>query len=183
MKEKKQGFLSKIINLIRILWEKESIRFIFVGGLNTLVGVIVTFIFRHIFESSNIDPEIFVLYYQKGLGLTYNDLSGVEGVVEVLYVDIPYLINFIGLLPFAYTTQTLIAFRTKWSFKRFLRYPLSSIPNLILTSLLICLFSGILGINPYISYILAPVVALPAMFFIIRFLVKPIKGKKINEQE
>ena len=74
-------------------------------------------------------------------------------------------------------------FRTKWSFKRFLRYPLSSIPNLILTSLFICLFSGIIGIDPYISYVLAPICALPIMFFIIRFLVKPIKGKKVNKKK
>ena len=183
MKEQKETIFQKIFNLIKKLFEKEAIRFLFVGGINTLLGILVTWLFRFIFESQNINPEIFVLYYHKVHGLTFNDISNVQGSVQVLFVDIPYLINFIGLLPFAYTTQTLIAFRTKWSFKRFLRYPLSSIPNLILTSLFICLFSGIIGIDPYISYVLAPICALPIMFFIIRFLVKPIKGKKINEQE
>ncbi len=183
MKEKKEGFFYNIFVFIKKMWEKESIRFLFVGGVNTLVGIIVTWVLRAIFEQVNINPEVLVLYYKNGTGLTYKDLSEIEGAVEVLYVDIPYLINFIALLPFSYTTQTLISFRTKWSFKRLLRYPLSSIPNLILTSIFICLFSGILGINPYISYVLAPVVALPAMFFIIRFLVKPIKGKRIHEEE
>lgn len=183
MKEKKEGFFYKITVFVKSMWEKESIRFLFVGGINTLVGIIVTWILRAIFEQVNINPEVLVLYYEKSVGLTYKDLSNLQGAVEVLYVDIPYLINFIALLPFAYTTQTLISFRTKWSLKRFIRYPLSSIPNLLLTSILICLFSGVIGINPYISYVLAPIVALPAMFFIIRFLVKPIKGKIIHEQE
>ena len=176
MEEKKEK--NKLMSFISYWWEKEAIRFIFVGGINTVVGILFTMLLRFIFNKVQWNPEILVIYYETGKGLVTTKTD-----TQVLFVDVPYLLNFILLLPFAYTTQTKIAFRTPWSIKRFLRYPLSSIPNLILTSLFICLFSGILHLNSYISYILAPVLALPIMFFIIRFLVKPIQVKKGNQNE
>lgn len=171
---------SRLKSFISYWWEKEAIRFIFVGGVNTVIGIAFTMLLRFIFNQVGWNPEILVIYYEVGKGLVTTKTD-----TQVLFVDMPYLLNFILLLPLAYTMQTKIAFRTPWSFKRLLRYPLSSIPNLILTSLFICLFSGICHLDPYISYVLAPVLALPIMFFIIRFLVKPIRTKKetIEDEE
>lgn len=170
---------NRLFTFIAQLWEKEAIRFIFVGGINTLAGILVTWLIRYLFTKWGWDTELFVVYYRHAEHLIYFRASTIDTTdTRLLYVDIPYVINFIVLLPFAYTMQTKLAFRTPWSWGRFARYPISSIPNLILTSLFICLFAGVLGISAQWSYVLAPILALPIMFFIIRFLVKPIKKRK-----
>lgn len=170
---------NKFFAFIARLWEKEAIRFIVVGGINTVAGILVTWLIRYLFTKWNWDTELFVVYYRNAEHLIYFKASSIETTdTRLLYVDIPYVINFIALLPFAYTMQTKFAFRTPWSWGRFARYPISSIPNLVLTSLFICLFAGVIGIPDQWSYVLAPVLALPIMFFIIRFLVKPIKKRK-----
>ena len=148
----------KIETLIYKLWEKSFVRFVVVGGFNTLLGIIVTYILRYTFDNLigyNPKWDFVLLWFLN------------------LQIDIPGLIMFIGLLPVSYSTQAIWAFRTKWSFKRLAIYPLSSIPNFILQQGFIYLFEIVLGVNPYISYALAAILPIPIMFFIIRFLVKP----------
>ncbi len=161
--EKKQSSLSRFIHF---WWEKEPIRFLFAGAINTIVGVLLTYLFRHFLFDMLLkwNPKWVIM----------------SSPIEISF-DFPYLIAFIIGLPIAYTTQTLIAFRTKWSFKRFIRYPLSSIPNFFLQQLGILIFEGWLKWPYEISYILGCILPLPIMFFIIRFLVKPIKNKNKKE--
>ncbi len=152
-----RSFLGKSETLIRKLWEKSFIRFVVVGGFNTLLGILVTYALRYTFD-------VLIGYNPKWDFLVW---------IFALQIDIPGLIMFIGLLPVSYTTQALWAFRTKWSWKRLALYPLSSIPNFILQQGFIYLFEIVLGIDPYISYALAAILPIPIMFFIIRLLVKP----------
>ena len=182
-KEKKTS--NRLIDFIKKMWEIEAIRFIFVGGVNTLIGILFTMLLRFIFTKVHWNPEILVIYFSKASHSFSFSKTIIEDTLDtqILFVDIPYIINFVALLPLAYTMHAKIGFRTAWSWRKLAVYPLSSIPNLILTSLFICLFSGICGINPYISYILAPLLALPIMFFIIRFLVKPLKKKTPKVEE
>lgn len=177
-KEKKEK-KNSLLDFICKLWEKEAIRFVVIGGLNTVAGILVTWLIRYLFTTWNWDTELFVVYYRHAEHLIYFRTSTIDTTdTRLLYVDVPYVVNFVLLLPFAYTTQTKFAFRTPWSWGRFARYPISSIPNLVLTSLFICLFAGVIGLSAQLSYVLAPILALPIMFFIIRFLVKPIKKRK-----
>ncbi len=150
--------LGKLETLIRQLWEKAFFRFIIVGGFNTVLGIIVTSALRLMFDyliGYNPKWDFILLWFLK------------------LQIDLPGLIMFVALLPVAYTTQAIYAFRAKWSIKRLAIYPLSSIPNFILQQGFIYLFEIVLGVNPYISYTLAGILPIPIMFFIIRFLVKP----------
>ncbi|HAK05455.1 MAG TPA: hypothetical protein DCM23_01985 [Firmicutes bacterium] len=154
------SFFGKLETLIRTLWEKSFVRFVVVGGFNTLLGIIVTYILRYSFD-------VLIGYNPKWDFVFLWFLN--------LQIDIPGLIMFVALLPVSYTTQAIWAFRTKWSLKRLAIYPLSSIPNFILQQGFIYLFEIVLGVNPYISYALAAILPIPIMFFIIRFLVKPNK--------
>ena len=138
------------------LYEKESFRFLIAGGINTLLGLVCTIILRNIYLHFAEPAKWKILFTE---------------------IDIPYLIIFIALLPVAYTIQVFIAFRTKWKWKRMAIYPLSSVPNFLLQQLFIWLFETVIGLNYNISYFLAPICALPLMFFIIKFLVQPVKGK------
>ncbi|MFA5235720.1 MAG: hypothetical protein WC399_02570 [Bacilli bacterium] len=150
--------LGKLETFIRFWWEKPFIRFVFVGGFNTLLGIIVVSLLRFGFDNLigyNPKWDFVLLWFLN------------------LQIDLPGLIMFVGLLPVSYSTQAIWAFRTKWSWKRLAIYPLSSIPNFILQQGFIYLFEVVLGVNEYLSYVLAGVLPIPIMFFIIRFLVKP----------
>ncbi len=151
-----KSFLGKVESLIRVLWEQESIRFVFVGGINTVLGIVVSIFTRYIFIDSNLLIK-FSFWFME--------------------FDIPNLVSFVVLLPVAYTMQALIAFRSKWEWKRLAVYPLTSIPNLLLQQTGIYLFTKWTG-NADLSYILAAIAILPIMFFIIRFFVKPLKNRR-----
>ena len=160
------SFLGKFESFCWKMWEKEPIRFLFVGGFNALISLILTYILRYSFDNF----------------LQWNPKFVINENISLLSFDIPFIIAFVIGIPIAYSTQTLVAFRTKWSWVRLARYPLSSIPNFILQLAGICLFEAILSIPYVFSYVLAQFVALPIMFFIVKFLVKPIKLKsKKNE--
>ncbi len=163
-----KSFFGKIENLFWKLYSKEPFRFLIAGGINTVLGIVVAIIFRAIFSSLNWNPKISFAFLEN-IGLVTPNM------------DIPYLISFVLLLPVAYTLQVYISFQTKWSFKRFLIYPLSSIPNFICQELFVWLFEVVLKVPSSFSYILSPICSLPIMFFIIRFLVKPFKkNNKVN---
>ncbi len=152
------SLLGKFETFLRFWWEKSFVRFVFVGGLNTLLGILVVSLLRYAFDhliGYNPKWDFVFLWFLN------------------LQIDLPGLIMFVGLLPVSYTTQALWAFRTKWRWKRLAIYPLSSIPNFILQQGFIYLFEVVLGVNEYVSYVLAGLLPIPIMFFIIRFLVKP----------
>jgi putative flippase GtrA len=133
-------------------WEKPFIRFLFVGGLNTALGYLVTVWLRYgIFID---DPKWFLLN-------------------NWLEIDIANSVMFIILFPVAYSLQAWLAFRTPWRWQRLLLYPLSSIPNYALQQGFIYLFETGIGLPPSIAYGLAAIMAIPLMFIIIRFLITP----------
>ncbi len=158
----------KVKHFMAFWWEKEAIRFLFAGAINTIVGIILSFIFRDIlFEKVfNWNPKLVIL--QSPI---------------VIEFDYPYLIAFVLGLPIAYTTQTIMAFRTPWKWERFLRYPLSSIPNFLMQELGILVFESWIGWSHNIAYILGTIIPLPIMFFIIRFLVKPKKKDDLSDKQ
>lgn len=158
---KENSLLGKIEKLFWSLYNKEPLRFIFWGGINTLITLINTIVLNFFLQS--------VSWETKLLGRA---------------VDIPFIICFIIGIPIAYTTHTLFTFKVKWSWKRLIRYPLSSIPNFILQSGFIYLFGEIVNLDVNLVYVLSAVLPLPIMFFINKFLVEPInisKKKKTTE--
>lgn len=164
------SFFGKIEKFFWALYEKEPFRFLIAGGINTVLGIVASILFRLLFKAAGWDPKISFDFLEK-IGLVAPNM------------DIPYLIAFVLLLPVAYTLQAFISFRTKWSFMRFLIYPISSIPNFICQELFIWLFEVVLKLPSSVSYFLAPICSLPIMFFIIRFLVKPLKKKTEKKEE
>lgn len=146
-----KSLLGKVESLFWFCYNKEPLRFIFWGAINTFITLINTIILNFIF--SEID------WSSKLLGRT---------------IDIPFIIAFIIGIPISYTTHTLFTFKVKWNFLRLLRYPLSSIPNFLLQSLCIYIFGEVLSLNINLAYIISSILPLPIMFLINKFLVEPI---------
>jgi hypothetical protein len=169
------SFLGKLEKLCWKLYSKEPIRFLFWGGINSLITILNSYWINALFIKCGWEVKAFAS-------------SSNEFMIKIGdKFDWPFIIAFIIGIPIAYTTHALFSFHQKWSFVRLLRYPLSSIPNFILQLFAIWLFDVVCGLNYYVYYILAAIFPLPIMFFINKFLVSPIKKKtkksKIKQEE
>lgn len=136
--------IKNIKYFIRYMLNKEFVRFIVVGGLNTVIGYTVTLF---LFMILNFDYKL------------------------------SQLLNFILCFPISYSLQAIIAFRTKWSIKRMFIYPLSSIPNYAMQFGTLLISVEIFRIPEYIGYLISYIVPIPVMFFIIRFMIKPLNNR------
>ena len=124
-------------------------RFLLAGGLNTVLGFITTLLLR------------LTLFRE----VPKWDLPfGLE-------IDWSNTLMFVILFPVSYTIQALFAFRTTWTFKRLLMYPLSSLPNYFIQQGFILLFEGVFEWPYVISYALSAIAAIPVMYLIVRYLV------------
>jgi putative flippase GtrA len=147
----KNSFLGKLENLAWKLWNYSFVRFIVVGGFNTLLGVLFTLIVRYFFDDVvMVNPKWSIL--------------GLEG-------DWPVTLNYLLLFPIAYTTQAIFSFRTSWSVSRLFLYPLSTIPNYLINLGFTYIFETLLGLPIAVAYALSAILPIPIMFIIIRLLV------------
>jgi putative flippase GtrA len=149
--QKPNTLMYRLEDLIYFWWEKSFVRFLIVGGLNTALGYLTTMLLRYTIFFDN--PKWII-------------------IPENLVFDKPNTIMFLLLFPISYSLQARLAFRTKWQWQRLLLYPLSSIPNYVIQQGFIFIFDSVLGLLPAITYALAAVLAIPIMFFVIRFFVK-----------
>jgi putative flippase GtrA len=125
------------------------IRFLVAGGLNTALGYITTLLLRY---------TVFVNEPKWILPFGF-ELDGANTVMFLL------------LFPVSYTIQALFAFRTTWSWKRLMLYPLSSIPNYVIQQSFIFILESVLKFPPEISYALSAIAAIPIMYIVIKLLV------------
>lgn len=159
------SFFGKIEKFFWTCYSKEPLRFLFWGGINSLVTILNTYWIRAVFNACSWPIKAFENSSNEMLVIIGNKF------------DWPFIIAFIIGIPIAYTTHALFSFKQKWSIVRLLRYPLSSIPNFILQLFAIWLLEVVLNVNSYLTYLLAAIFPLPIMFFVNKFLVSPIKNK------
>jgi putative flippase GtrA len=127
-------------------------RFLLAGGLNTILGFVTTLMLR---------------------------LTLFREVPKWGIIDWSNTLMFIILFPVSYTIQVLFTFRTTWTFKRLLMYPLSSLPNYFIQQGFILLFEGVFEWPYVISYALSAIAAIPVMFLIVRYLVVEKKPSQV----
>lgn len=129
------------------------------------------------------DKEFFRFLFSSGLNTVVGyAVTLLFGVLLGLADPWPTVLNFLLCFPFAYTTQTLIAFRSKWELRRMFAYALTALPNMLIQWIMtIILPEG--SMNEIIRYAVINIIPLPIMFFIIRFIVKPIQKRKGNRTE
>ena len=89
----------------------------------------------------------------------------------------PVVMNYVLAFPLAYTLQTKFAFRTEWQLPRMFAYALSSVPSLLLQAFFALIIPEE-SMVCWLRYALISVLPAPIMYFIIRFIVTPMKKKK-----
>jgi putative flippase GtrA len=147
-KESTVGF--KLESIYWKLWETSFFRFLVMGGVNTMLGYLLTLFLRFGFFFEN--PKWVLL-------------------PNILELDISNTVMFIILFPVAYTLQAVFAFRQPWQFRRLMVYPLSSIPNYLLQQGFILLFETGLSVPYIFAYGFAAILPIPLMYLVVKFLV------------
>ncbi len=91
---------------------------------------------------------------------------------------ISYVIGYGSSLFVAYYLNTRLIFKNKLSFKKFIKFVISYIPNFIILFSFVCVFINILNWNHYIVYLLAAMFGLPITYLIVKFYAFTNKNKK-----
>lgn len=147
-------------NLIKLLWEKEFIRFLFSGAVNTIAGYAVMTLFGNLIIKAPLELGDFTIS------------------IDMLAI----LFEFICCFPLSYTLQAKVTFRQKWEIKRMFMYITTIIPNLLLQWLLAALIPAGM-IHPLIRNGIIVVFPLPIMFIVIKFIVTPVKNIRKGKSE
>jgi glucose-6-phosphate-specific signal transduction histidine kinase len=129
-----------------------------VGGINTMLGYLLTLILRFAFFSE--EPKWIL-------------------ITSILEFDVSNTFMFLILFPLSYTLQAVLAFRQPWKWRRLLVYPVSSIPNYLLQQGFILLFETGLNIPPILAYGLAAILPIPLMYLVVKYLVSNNKKTSV----
>lgn len=132
------NFIKKILNL-------EIVKFLIVGGINTLMGgILIPYLVRLILQD---EPHFYG-------------------------IDISLTIGYLVWFSFAYLLQVKFVFNTTFNIKRYLLYPLTQVPNYLINQGFLYLFEKVLKLSSLISLFLSAILAVPIMFIIVRLVVK-----------
>ena len=137
---------------IKKLMSSEFVKFVIVGGMNTLFGGILI---PYAFSFTNTVPDI--------------------TIGSIFSFSIALCLGYIIWFPFAYLLQVKFVFNSTWEWKRLGGYVVTQIANLFMNQLLLHLFKNVLNIvmlNGLVAFALAALVNVPIMFVLVRLVVK-----------
>ncbi len=142
------------------LWEREFVRFIFSGAVNTLAGFLVMTLFGGLIIKAPLKLGELII------------------PVDILAI----LFEFICCFPLAYTLQAKVTFRQRWELKRMFLYIITIFPNMILQWIMALLLPEDV-MHPLLRNGIIVAAPLPVMFVIIKFVVTPIKNLRKGREE
>lgn len=145
-------FIDFIVSQLKKYWKFEIVRFLFVGGINTVFGgFALPFIIGSLYPNAT---------HWNMLGLDIN-----------MPITIGYLIWFTP----AYLLQVYVSFKSRPEVKRYVMYPFTQIPNYALQQSFFFIFASWLGWPDLIGYGLSALLPIPIMFVLVRLIVKNAK--------
>ncbi len=111
----------------------------------------------------------FIVFVMIGL---INVFNGVWiAYVYSLFINNPiiaYIFGFITSLTIAYILNSLLNFKQRLSFKKYIKFAINNIPNFIIQVISVVLLIEILGISKIISYIISASIAVPITFLLVK---------------
>lgn len=86
----------------------------------------------------------------------------------ILQENIAFIAGYITALFFGYTLNSLLTFKEKMSFNKFIKFCISYIPNFIIQNVFVILFFNILHWPKLLVFALAALISLPITFIILK---------------
>lgn len=88
----------------------------------------------------------------------------------ILRYNITFVVGYIISLIISFFLNTHFTFRQKPTWKRFIKFPLSYVPNFVIQYIIVRLFTAA-GINAALAYITAAVIGIPITFLVMKLFV------------
>lgn len=103
---------------------------------------------------------------------TVNTVNGI--ILALIYSNffdenLSFIFGYITGLLFSYILNSIVTFKQSLSFKKFIKYVISYIPNFLIQNIAVVVFYNILGWYKLIAYSLAAVVAVPITFLLMKY--------------
>ena len=103
---------------------------------------------------------------------TVNTVNGI--ILALIYSsffheNLSFIFGYITGLLFSYSLNSIVTFKQSLSFRKFIRYVISYIPNFLIQNVAVIVFYNILGWYKLVAYSLAAIVAVPITFLLMKY--------------
>lgn len=103
---------------------------------------------------------------------TVNTVNGI--ILALIYSsffdeNLSFIFGYITGLLFSYILNSIVTFKQSLSFRKFIRYVISYIPNFLIQNVAVVVFYNILGWYKLVAYSLSAIVAVPITFLLMKY--------------
>lgn len=111
----------------------------------------------------------FIFFILIGVINTFNGVIFSYIYSSIFNENLAFILGYISGLIISYILNSFITFKDKLSFKKFIRFAISYIPNFIIQNIVVILVLNVLGLHKLIAYILAAIIGIPVTFILLKF--------------
>lgn len=121
-----------------------------------------TKLFKTFFDKS------FILFLFVGVINTFNGIIFSSLYSIAFQANIAFIFGYITSLTISYLLNSLITFREKLSFNKYIKFCISYIPNFIIQNLIVFIVYNTLHLHKLIAYLLAAIIGIPVTFILMK---------------
>jgi putative flippase GtrA len=87
----------------------------------------------------------------------------------LFHANVAFAIGYISALFVSYVLNSYLTFNEKLSFKKYIKFCISYIPNFIIQNIVVLIVYNILGLNKLLAFALAAIIGIPVTFVLMKF--------------
>lgn len=111
----------------------------------------------------------FIFFILIGVVNTFNGVIFSYIYSNIFNENLAFVLGYISGLIISYILNSFITFKDKLSFKKFIKFAMSYIPNFIIQNIVVILVFNVLGLHKLIAYMLAAIIGIPVTFILLKF--------------
>lgn len=111
----------------------------------------------------------FILFLIVGAINTFNGTIFSSLYSIFLNENVAFVLGYISSLIISYILNSIITFKEKLEFIRFIKFAISYIPNFLIQNIVVIIVFNIMNYNKIIAYLLAAIIGVPATFILMKF--------------
>ncbi|SFC55590.1 GtrA family protein [Clostridium uliginosum] len=111
----------------------------------------------------------FIMFVIIGIINTFNGVVFSYIYSSFLNENLAFIFGYISGLFISYILNSIITFKEKLDFQKFIKFAISYIPNFIIQNIVVLIVFNIMGIHKLIAYGLAAIIGIPVTFILMKF--------------
>lgn len=111
----------------------------------------------------------FIFFILIGVVNTFNGVIFSYIYSSIFNENLAFVLGYISGLIISYILNSFITFKDRLSFKKFIKFAISYIPNFIIQNIVVILVFNVLGLHKLIAYMLAAIIGIPVTFILLKF--------------